>query len=104
MITSALYFYQNGVQSCRVFGKLMDDTKLEGVTDSPEGSAAIQRDLDRSKGWADKTLIRLNKEKRRGIQLCRVYREEKPHVSGHAGSHSAGKKLCRKESRTTGEC
>ena len=41
----------------------MDDTKLCGVVDIPEGLDAIKRDLNRLKQWAKENLIRLNKTK-----------------------------------------
>ena len=43
--------------------KVTDDTKLGGVTDTPEGCTTIQQDLDRLETWAGRNLMRFNKSK-----------------------------------------
>ena len=41
--------------------KFVDDTKLCGVADTPEGQDAIQIHLDRLKHWVQENLMRFNK-------------------------------------------
>ena len=43
--------------------KFDDDTKLGGVTDTPEGHAAIQMDFNRLEKWAERKLTKFSKEK-----------------------------------------
>ncbi|PKU32327.1 rna-directed dna polymerase from mobile element jockey-like [Limosa lapponica baueri] len=51
----------NGVET--VHSKFANDTKQGEVVGMPEGHAAIQRNLKRLEKWADKNLMKLNKEK-----------------------------------------
>ena len=42
------------------FSKFADDTKLGGVDGTPEGCAAIQRDLDRLERWVERNHMKFN--------------------------------------------
>ncbi|PKU39371.1 rna-directed dna polymerase from mobile element jockey-like [Limosa lapponica baueri] len=48
-----------------------DDTKLGGMSDTPEGCVVIQRDLDKLKTWVERNLMKFNKGKCRVLRLGR---------------------------------
>lgn len=41
--------------------KLADNIKLGGMADTPDGHAALHRDFDRLKKWANRNVMKLNK-------------------------------------------
>ncbi|KAJ7417732.1 hypothetical protein BTVI_31652 [Pitangus sulphuratus] len=55
---------------CRcLLSKFTDDTKLEGVADTPEGCAALQWDLNRSERWPERNFLKFKEGKCRVLHL-----------------------------------
>ena len=46
--------------------KFTDDTEPGGVADTPEGCAAVQRDLGRLESWVERNLMEFNRGKCKG--------------------------------------
>jgi len=65
--------------------KFTDDRNLGEVTDTPDGCASIQRDLNRPEKWADRNLTKFSKGK------CKVWhlRRNKPYALVHTESWKA---------------
>lgn len=51
------------------FNKFADNTKLESVADTLNGNASVQRDLERDEDLANKTCLKVNKEKCKVLHL-----------------------------------
>jgi len=51
--------------------KFADKTKPGGVSDTPEGCADIQQDMNKLERWAESNLMRFNKGKCRILNLCK---------------------------------
>ena len=65
------------------------DTKLGGVTDTPEGCAVIQQDLDRLVSWSERNLMMFDMGK------CRVLKRRK---SNSTHQHRLGADLLERSS------
>lgn len=54
-----------------LLNKFADDTKLGGVANTPESSAALQRDTGRLERWAEKNNLKFSMGKSRVLHLRR---------------------------------
>ena len=61
LFNSSIYDLDDGTE-CTT-SKFADNTKLRGVADTLDGCAAIQRDLSKLEGWAERNLMKFNKGK-----------------------------------------
>lgn len=53
----------------RTLSRFADDTKLEGVANTPEDCADIEQDLNRLESWVKRNLIKLNNGKCKVLNL-----------------------------------
>jgi len=81
----------HGGAACTL-NKFSGDTKLREVSDIPESCAAIKRDLNRLEIWADRNLMKFNKEKGKILHLKR----NNPMALIYTGLDLPGEQLCRK--------
>ncbi|PKU36848.1 rna-directed dna polymerase from mobile element jockey-like [Limosa lapponica baueri] len=73
--------------------KLGDDTKLSGEADTLEGRAALQEDLDKLEEWANKNLMKSNKDKRKVLHMGK----HNPAVQHRLGSTWLGSRSVERE-------
>ncbi|RMC01104.1 hypothetical protein DUI87_22370 [Hirundo rustica rustica] len=60
-----------GMKGRGLLSNFTDNTKLGGVADSPEGCAALRKDLNRLERWAKRNLLKSSKGKCRILHLGR---------------------------------
>ncbi|KAK4830552.1 hypothetical protein QYF61_011730 [Mycteria americana] len=73
--------------------KFADDSKLSGEADTAEGRATLQEDLDRLEEWANKNLVKFNRDKRKVLHL----RKHNPGVQHRLGSTQLGSSSVERE-------
>ena len=72
--------------------KFVDDPKLWGVANTPEGRDAIQRHLDRLEQWAKVNLMRFDKDKCKTLHLGRGNTHYQYKLGDEKIEHSPAKK------------